>query len=287
MTASGTALPALLWMAASGLLLTVLNGVLRIVAQEMDPYQAQFLRYLCGLLVMLPFVLRDGLAQYRPKGLGGQLWRGAVHTAGLALWFTAVPHVPLAEMAALGFTSPIWIMLGAVLFLREPAVPARWVAAGIGFLGVLVVVAPQFSGEVGPYTLVMLASGPLFAASFLITKALTRRDSASVIVLWQSITVSLFSLPLAIPGWAWPSATQWAWLLICGVLGSAGHFCLTRAFSRAEMSLLQPIRFLDLVWAALLGLLIWGDRPGPWTLLGAAVIFGATSWLARREARAR
>lgn len=281
----GATLRAMLWMVASGVLFLLLNAILRGMARQLDPFQVQFLRYAFGILVMLPFVLRRGLAAYRPNGLAGQLWRGAVHTAGLLLWFIALPHVPLAEMTALGFTTPIFIMLGAMVFLGERMVPARWAAALAGFAGVMVVVWPGLSGAGGFHSLVMLAASPLFAASFLITKALTRRDTPQVIVTWQSITVALFSLPFALPHWAWPSPAQWGWFALAGVLGTAGHICLTRAFAMAEMSATQPIRFLELVWAALLGFLVFGDVPGRSTLLGGLVIFAATTWIARWEAR--
>ena len=274
------------WMAAAGLLFCILNTIARGLAQHMDPFQTQFLRYLAGLVVLLPFMLRTGLAAWRPHDLVGQGWRGAVHTAGLLLWFWALPHVPLADMTAIGFTGPIFIMAGAVLFLGEPVVRARWVAAVIGFLGVLVVVAPQFTGTQGGFwSLVMLSSAPLFAASFLITKALTRRDRPEVIVAWQALTVSAFTLPFAIPGWTWPTAEQWGLFLMTGLLGSAGHWCLTEAFRIADMSATQPVKFVDMVWASILGWLVFAEVPATTTFAGAAVIFAATTWIARREVK--
>ena len=276
------------WMALAGMLFCILNAIARHLTQEMDPFQTQFLRYLAGLVVLLPFMLRTGLAAWRPHDLPGQSWRGMIHTAGLLLWFWALPHVPLADLTAIGFTGPIFIMAGAVLFLGEPMVRARWVAAGIGFLGVMVVVAPQFTGTGGGFwTLVMLASSPLFAASFLITKALTRRDRPEVIVAWQAITVAAFTLPFAIPGWTWPTAEQWGWYLMTGLLGSTGHWCLTEAFRIADISATQPIKFLDMVWAATLGWLIFAEVPATTTFAGAAIIFVTTTWIARREARQR
>ena len=269
----------------AGAILTSMNAVMRVLTHGMDVYQAQFLRYFMGLVVMLPLIARAGLAAYRPHGIAGQAWRGVVHTAGLTLWFTALPHIPMADLTALGFTTPIFIMIGAVLFLEERPVWQRWVAAGIGFAGVLVVVAPNMSGAGGFYNLIMLASAPLFAASFLITKALTRRDSPQVIVVWQSISVSVFSLPLALPGWAWPSAAEWGLVLVCGGMGSLGHFCMTRAFSLADISAAQPLKFLDLIWAAAWGFLVFAEVPSRTTLAGALIIFAATTWIARGEAR--
>ena len=286
---------AMLWAVASGLLFVLLNTMMRGLSLALDAFLTQFLRYAFGLLVMLPFILRSGMAAYRPHNVKGQFVRGGVHTLGLCLWFVAVPHVTLADTTALGFTTPIFIMIGAVLVFRERLHWERWLAALIGFAGVLIVVAPKLSlGELGAggggtgggfYMLVMLASAPLFAASFLLTKALTRFDRAEVIVVWQSITVTLFSLPLALLNWQTPSAVQWAAFLMCGILGSAGHYCLTRSFTVADISATQSVKFLELVWAAALGWLVFADPPSRTTLIGGVVICASTLWVARREGR--
>jgi len=278
----------MLWTTASGLLFTLLNTLMRALAQSVDPMQAQFLRYAMGLLILLPLVLWHGPMKYRPKDVVGQFWRGGMHSVGLLLWFLALPRIPLADMTAIGFTSPIFIIIGARLFFGEPMHWERWVATALGFVGVLIVVGPRLSfaagaGSSGIWHLVMLASAPMFAASFLITKALTRHESAGVILVWQSITVSLFSLPLALWHWGPLSAAQWSGFVLCGVLGSAGHYCLTRSFAAADISATQSVKFLDLVWAALLGLVIFGDLPNETTLLGGSVIAAATLWVARRE----
>ena len=275
----------MLWMVAGGLCFSFLNTLARVLSQQLDVYQAQFLRYLLGLIVMLPLVWRHGLQAYRPVNVAGQFWRGAVHTLGLILWFTALPRIPLADMTAIGFTGPIFIMIGAAWFLGEPMRRDSWVAALIGFAGVLVVVLPKMTGAGGWYNLVMLASSPVFAASFLITKALTRYEKPGVIVLWQALTVTVLSLPMALPHWQQPSAAQWAGFAITGVLGSLGHYCLTRAFHTADISATQSLRFLDLVWASLLGWLVFADVPSSSTWAGALVILLSTVWIARRESR--
>jgi drug/metabolite transporter (DMT)-like permease len=275
----------MLWMVCGGLCFSMLNTMARLLSQQLDVYQTQFLRYLMGLVVMLPLVWRHGLQAYRPVNTGGQFWRGGVHTLGLILWFTALPNIPLADMTAIGFTGPIFIMLGAAWFLGEPMRGDRWVAALIGFVGVLVVVLPKLTGQGGWYSLVMLASSPVFAASFLITKALTRYEKPGVIVLWQALTVTVLSLPMALPHWQHPGLWQWAGFVFTGVLGSLGHYCLTRAFHTADISATQSLRFLDLVWASLLGWLVFGDLPSPSTWAGALVILLSTVWIARRESR--
>lgn len=275
----------MVWMALGGLLFSLLNTLARGLSMQMNVYQAQFLRYFFGFVVILPWVFRDGWQAYRPVNMVGQFWRGGVHTLGLILWFTALPMIPLADMTAIGFTGPIFIMLGAAWFLGEPMRRDRWIAAGIGFAGVLVVVLPKMSGAGGWYNLVMLASAPVFAASFLITKALTRYEKPGVIVLWQALTVMVLSIPMAVPHWQAPTLAQWLGFACTGVLGSLGHYCLTRAFHAADISATQSLRFLDLVWASLLGWLVFGDVPSQSTWLGALVILCATVWIARRESR--
>jgi drug/metabolite transporter (DMT)-like permease len=275
----------MVWMVLGGLLFSFLNTIARELTLHLDVYQSQFLRYLFGLLVILPWVFRDGWRAYMPVNLSGQFWRGGVHTLGLILWFTALPKIPLADMTAIGFTGPIFIMIGAAWFLGEPMRKDRWIAAIIGFAGVLVVVLPKMTGDGGWYNLVMLASAPVFAASFLITKALTRYETAGVIVLWQALTVTVLSLPMALPNWQAPTLMQWLGFAATGVLGTLAHYCLTRAFALADISATQSLRFLDLVWASILGWLVFGDVPSQSTWLGAFVILWATVWIARREGR--
>ena len=275
----------MVWMVCGGLLFSMLNTIARQLTLHLDVYQSQFLRYLFGLLVILPWVFRDGWRTYMPVNMAGQFWRGGVHTVGLILWFTALPQIPLADMTAIGFTGPIFIMIGAAWFLGEPMRKDRWIAAIVGFAGVLVVVLPKMSGDGGWFNLVMLASSPVFAASFLITKALTRYEKPGVIVLWQALTVSVLSLPMALPHWQMPTPLQWLGFAATGVLGTLAHYCLTRAFALADISATQSLRFLDLVWASVLGWLVFGDVPSRSTWLGAFVILWATVWIARRESR--
>jgi drug/metabolite transporter (DMT)-like permease len=275
-----------MWAIAAGMTFNVLNSLLRAITLTLHPFETQFLRYFFGLLVMVPLILRSGPAEFIPKNVAGQFWRGAVHTIGLMLWFVALPKVPLADMTAIGFTGPIFTMLGAGWLLRERLSWERWAAAAIGFVGVLVVVGPRLSGEGNFYSLMMLASAPMFSASFLITKALTRFDRPSVIVVWQSLTVSLFTLPLAATVWTWPTPGQWALFVLAGVLGSSGHYCLTRSFAAADISATQSVKFLDLIWATLLGWLVFGENPTQSTLLGGVVIVLSTLWIAHRESRA-
>jgi drug/metabolite transporter (DMT)-like permease len=278
----------MLWMAVTGVLFIVLNTTMKWLAHDLDPWLVGFLRYLVGVLVILPPALRLGLRELWPRAPKLQFARGLLHAGGMTLWFAALPMVSMAELTAIGFTGPLFICVGAVLFLKERMTGARWAAVIVGFTGVLLVVSPWkgagFSG-VSFGVLLMLTSAPVFAGSFLIAKALTRFDRPDVVVLWQHLWVSLLLLPVAIAYWTMPSAAQWGLLIVCGVLGAAGHYCMTRAFRVADISAVQSVKFLELVWASITGFIVFGTVPGFWTVVGGAIIFSSTLWLARRETR--
>jgi drug/metabolite transporter (DMT)-like permease len=275
----------ILWALGAGLVFQVANAAMRALTLSMPPLQAQFLRYAMGLLPLLPLLVTVGLSRLRPASVRGHLTRSALHTFGLVLWFIALPHMPLADMTAIGFTNPLFVLLGAAWLLREPLSPARWTAVLVGFVGVLVIVGPGLSGGGGWYNLVMLASAPVFAASFLLTKVLTRGESASVIVFWQTLLITLMSLPLALPFWTTPTAGQWLLALLGGACGTLGHYLLTRSFASVDISATQSVKFVDLLWAGLIGWLAFGDVLRPSTRVGGAVIVASVALLARYEGR--
>jgi drug/metabolite transporter (DMT)-like permease len=273
----------ILWALGAGLSFSVANAALRVLTLEIHPMQGQLLRYAFGMLPLLPLLWRVGLRDLQPESMKDQLWRAMLHTVGLSLWFLALPHLPLADMTAISFTNPLFVLVGAAWVLKEPMSTARWVSVAVGFMGVLVVVGQGLTGSGGWYSLLMLASAPVFAASFLLTKVLTRRDSVSVIVFWQTLLVTLLSLPLALAVWTGLSAWQWLMALIGGILGTAGHYCLTRSFASADISATQSVKFVDLLWAAGIGWIVFSDPIRPSTLLGGAIIVASIVGLARYE----
>ena len=278
----------MLWMVATGVFFTVLNTLLKKLSHELDPWLVGWLRYSLGALVMLPPALRLGLGQLWSKNQRLQFVRGAFHAVGLVVWFAALPLISMAELTAIAFSGPLFVCLGAVLFLGERMSGARWLAVLLGFGGVILVVKPWDAESFSLAhrgALLMLAATPLFAGSFLVAKLLTRYDRSDVVVFWQHLWVSVLLLPFAVAGWSMPDATQWLLLILCGFLGSAGHYCSVRAFQVADISAVQSVKFLDLVWASLLGLAVFGTVPEAWTMFGGIVILVSTLWLARRESR--
>jgi drug/metabolite transporter (DMT)-like permease len=274
---------ALLWMSASGLIYSLLNALLRTLSLRVDAFQTLGLVYASSLVVLLPLVLSAGVARYWPQDPGGLVMRGGVHWLGMCIWLVAVSRITLAETTAIGFVTPLFIMTGAALLLNEPLRWDRSAATFVGSIGVLVVVAPKATGLSGPYVLLMLGSAVLFAASFLLSKRLTRVERPSVIVVWQSVVVTLLSIPMAALRWQPQPAIVWLTAVICGLLATVGNYCLMRAFSANDISASQPAKFLDLLWACLLGWLLFGDRPESSTVAGGLIILTSTIWIARRS----
>jgi len=283
--ASHPVLRAMLWATLAGITLNLLNAVSRTLAADMDPVQALFLRYLAGFALMMPVALRAGRERWRTGDVPGHLLRGVIHTIALAMWFTALPSVSLADTTAIGFTTPIFLMLGAGLLLGEPMVAARWIAAGAGLAGVLIVVGPALGGSSAGAMLLMLASAPMFAATMLMSKRLARRDGPSVLVLWQAASITLLSAPFAWWNWQAVNLEQVGLIVLAGLLGNIGQYAMTRSFHRTDISATQSVRFLDLLWASIFGWLLFGDVPAQTTLAGGVVIIGSSLWIARRESR--
>ena len=272
----------ILWAALAGVAFSLLNALMRAVTLEIHPFLVAFWRYLFGTLALVPFILGAGLATLRVSSPGNHLARSVIHTAGLGLWFFALPLIPIAETTALGFTTPLFITIGAVLFLGEKVGIRRVAAVAFGFVGMLVILRPGLA-ELSQGSILMLLSAPLFAASNLMAKFVARSDSITAIVTWQSLLITLLCLPVAILVWELPTLTQFLWLVLGGGPRTAGPLALSQSYKGGGRSPGPPVGVLSLVWGALLGFVMFGDEPDIWTWVGAAVIFAANTYISHRE----
>ena len=271
------------WMLVTGLLFVAVTGIVRYLGSDMPAVQAAFIRYLFGLGLIAPILLR--LRYNRPSRGKMALYavRGLFHGLAVMLWFYAMARIPIAEVTALGYTAPIFTTIGAALFLGERLHARRIVAVGAGFLGAIVILRPGFHTiEAG--AIAQLIAAPLFAVSFLIAKKLTRSESPAVIVAMLSIFCTLTLLPGALLEWRSPTGGELFLLFLTAVFATAGHYTLTRAFEAAPITVTQPVAFLQLVWAALLGLIAFGEPLDPWIFLGGGIVVGAVTYIAHREA---
>lgn len=278
----------LLYAALAGVIFQLMNMVVRQLTLELPPLVVSWLRWTFGFMLVLPLFLPVGLAVARTAQFPRHLLRSGFHAAAYTMWYLAIPLISLAEAAAISFSGPIFVTLGAALVLGEQVTARRWIAVLVGFLGVLVVLAPKLSlgisASIG--VLLLLASVPLVAASNLTVKYLTRADGTLTILFWQNVLASLLFLPMAMWFWVTPSAVQLALALLAAVFGTTAYWLITASYRAADISATQPIVFLSIVWATGLDWIAFGKGPDLWTIAGAAVIVGAAAFASHREAKA-
>jgi|TARA_B110000261_G_scaffold24592_1_gene26561 drug/metabolite transporter (DMT)-like permease len=277
------------WMLLTGLLFVSVTGIVRHLGSDMPAAQAAFIRYAFGTLLVLPIVYRllkkssyrlPSLAQYKLYAL-----RGMAHGVAVMLWFYAMARIPIAEVTAIGYTSPIFTTIGAAVFLGEVFHVRRIAAIVIAFIGAMIILRPGFQTiELG--ALSQLLAAPFFAASFLLAKKLTGTRSPEEIVVMLSIGCTVVLLPVALWQWQTPTTIELFWLLLTAVFATVGHYTLTRAFACAPLTATQPISFLQLVWASLLGYFVFGESLDPWVILGGGVIVASVTYIFHRESAA-
>lgn len=269
-------------MMLTGLLFVAVTGVVRYVGSAVPAAEAAFIRYVIGLAIMLPFllpVLRRGITR---RSFAVYSLRGITHALGVILWFFAMANIPIAEVTAIGYTAPIYITLGAALFFGETMAARRIIAVLAAFGGAMLIIRPGFQ-EVSIGQLAQVMSAPLFAASYLIAKSLSRNESPTVIVGMLSVFVTIGLAPFAYAVWVPPTFAEVLWLGLVAVFATLGHVTMTKALAAAPLMVTQPVTFLQLVWATLLGALVFGEPADFWVLLGGGVIIAAVSFISYRE----
>lgn len=279
-------LAGILWMLATGLSFVVVTGTVRHLGTALPAVESAFIRFLYGLVFLAPTllpVLRHGL----PDGAWRLvLGRGALHVLAVTLWFFAMARIPVAEVTAIGYLNPIVVTVGAALIFGEALAARRIIAIGVALAGALVVLRPGLR-EVTPGHLAQLGAAVCFGLSYLIAKRLSALVPAGALVALLSLTVASGLAPFAVAVWVPPSAEQFGWLGVVAAFATLGHYTMARAFAAAPLTVTQPVTFLQLVWATLLGWAAFGEAVDPFVLLGGGMIIGAISYMTWREARVR
>ncbi|MGB8815260.1 MAG: DMT family transporter [Paracoccaceae bacterium] len=279
----GRPLQGVLWMLASGLSFVGVTGIVRYLGTDLPAAQSAFIRFGFGVVFLLPTMLPMLRAGFAPGQLWLFGWRGAVHTAAVVCWFYAMARIPVAEVTAIGYLNPVLVTLGAVVFFGEVLAVRRIMAILVAIVGALIVLRPGVR-EVTDGHFAQIAASFFFAGSYLFAKRLSLTETAGTVVAMMSIFVTIGLLPFAIWVWVPVTAEQLVWLALVAAFATSGHYCMTRAFAVAPLAVTQPVTFLQLVWATLLGRLVFGEAVDAYVLIGGAVIIGAISYITWREA---
>lgn len=283
-----TARPAIgiFWMFLTGLNFVAVTALVKYIGPNLPAAQSAFLRYVLGLVFLIPMIKPILAAHLTGRQVKLFVVRGVVHTIAVILWFFAMVRIPIADVTAMNYLSPVYVTVGAALFLGEKLPPRRLVAVIVALIGAMIILRPGIKAiELGH--IAMLFTAVMFAAGYLVAKQLSGEVAPAVVVGMLSITVTIGLAPFAFAVWIPPTLSQLGWLFLVACFATAGHYTMTLAFAVAPLTVTQPITFLQLVWAVLLGFLVFGEPIDGWVVVGGIVIMASVSFITWREAVAR
>jgi|TARA_B100001063_G_C16662304_1_gene501729 drug/metabolite transporter (DMT)-like permease len=269
-------------MVITTILFVGVTATVRYLEGEVPAPQAAFLRYAIGTVLLTPSLI--SLVKIRPEKplLQKFVLRGLVHSIGVTLWFYAMSVMPVAEVTAIGFLTYIFVSIGACIFLKEKLHKHRLTAILLSFVGAMIILRPGFkiieNGQIG-----MLMATVVFTASYLIAKIVSKERSSSEIVAMLSIFTTIFLIPTAIYSWEPLSLKAFLILAFTALIATIGHITMTQAIKAAPMVVTQPILFLQLVWASMVGLFIFSEEFDPFVILGGTIIMICVCYVSYRE----
>lgn len=239
-------------------------------------------RYFFHLVLIMALFPRRVPRLLETRRVGIQVVRSVLVLMATACMFTAVQFMPLADVVSISFVAPLLATGLSVVILHERVGPRRWAAVAIGFVGALIIIRPGL-GVVHWAAFLPLAMATFYALYQNLTR-IARADADPLNALFYTALVGAVVTSLAVPFfWTWPTPVEWAMLVAAGFFGGAGHFAVIKAYERAQVSVVAPFAYTEIVWATLFGYAVFGDFPDLWTFVGAAVIAGAGLYVLHRE----
>jgi drug/metabolite transporter (DMT)-like permease len=274
------------WMILCGFFFSLMSMFIRIGSSELPAFTMVLSRNVLAFLCLTPLLFRNGFHVVRAPRPILCMWLGVIQVVSNIGWFLALKVVPIAEATAISFLTPVITPVLAIFLLREPPRLMRFVALAAGFLGALIILRPGFQA-VSIEMLMLLNSALVMAGFTLIVRKASRDHSSETIVFYTLLSSQPLALILAWSGLEWPSLWGWTLILIIGVTAALGQITATLGYGSGETSLVMPFDFLRLPIAAAISVVIAGESPDLWTWAGAAVIFAASYFVVRHEARRR
>ena len=273
-------------MVLTGLNFVAVTAIVKHIGNDVPAAQSAFLRYFLGLVFLIPMIRPILAAHLTKRQLKLFVARGVVHTIAVILWFFAMARIPIADVTAMNYLSPVYVTLGAALVLKEALPPRRLAAVIIALVGAIVILRPGFR-EIDQGHIAMLGTALMFAAGYLIAKQLSGEVSAAVVVGMLSITVTIGLAPFAWAVWVPVALSDIGWLFLVACFATAGHYTMTLAFAAAPLTVTQPVTFLQLIWAVAMGALVFNEPVDGWVVFGGAIIMASISFITWREALAK
>ncbi len=269
-----------LWMTLSAFGYAASGAVVHHLAQRLPVFEMAFFRNFFGLIFMLPWLWKSGLAALHTAQPGRHVVRGFLSSVNMWCLFAALAYAPIADVSAITFLMPIIGSIFAVIFLKERTVPMQWVAAVAGFAGAMMVIRPGMAGF-DPGLLFAIGAVLVGASVAMLIKTLLRHDSSDTIAFYLFASHIVFAAVPMVFVWVTPTWEEIAWMVLLGWLGTIIQRAFNRSMAAADATVALPFNFSRLIWAAMFGWVFFAEFPDIWTWIGGTVIFASSLWLTR------
>ena len=260
----------------------LMSVFLKLAQEDSNVFTVGFLRFFFGLLLITPIIIQSNFKIYNTINFKLHIIRCIINVPMMIFGFAALTYIPLEQIKAIGFLSPILVVILSVIFLGERIYLIRTFSLILGFIGTLIILRPGFI-EINIGVYMVLASALLWSCVIIITKFMSKNDSAMTILTFQYTFVTLFTLPLAIIYWNNPSFISLIYTLLAAIVGTVLHLCINNAYKLSDLSIIQPVWFTQLVFASFLGFIIFGSLPDFFTWIGAILVFISVLIITYRE----
>ena len=260
----------------------LMSVFLKLAQEDSNVFTVGFLRFFFGLLLITPIIIQSNFKIYNTINFKLHILRCIINVPMMIFGFAALTYIPLEQIKAIGFLSPILVVILSVIFLGERIYLIRTFSLILGFIGTLIILRPGFI-EINIGVYMVLASALLWSCVIIITKFMSKNDSAMTILTFQYTFVTLFTLPLAIIYWNNPSFKSLIYTLLAAIVGTVLHLCINNAYKLSDLSIIQPVWFTQLVFASFLGFVIFGSLPDFFTWIGAILVFISVLIITYRE----
>ena len=272
----------LLSLLGTGTAAIMVSGI-KLLSQDLNPFMIAFYRCLFGVIIMLPFMIYNYPEAWKTHNIKLQFVRSAINVYSMISWFTAIGTLQLEKAAAIGFTTPLFTTILAIIFLGEVIRIQRITALIVGFIGILVVIRPGYIPfESG--ALWLLSAAISFSIVIIIVKKLTEKDSSLTTAFYQMAFMVPPTFFIALFFWESININQFLLFIFVAIAGFITQFSFAQCLKMAETTFIMPIQFTKLIWLSLIGYFFFMEMPDFWTWIGASIIFSSILFIAYREA---
>ena len=260
----------------------LMSVFLKFAQEDTSVFSVGFMRFFFGFIIILPFILKSKFKIYKTDNLKFHITRSIINVPMMILGFAALMYIPLDQIKAIGFLSPILVVILSVIFLKERIYLIRTASLILGFIGVIIILRPGYIPiSVGSY--MVLTSTLLWSTVIIITKYMSKSDSPMTIICYQYTFVSLFTLPLAIVYWTNLSVSSVFYSFMAAIVGTILHLCINHSYKLSSLTILQPVWFSQLLWATVFSLILFNESVDFYTYLGGSLVFISVLIITYRE----